>query len=80
MARPKGHGAPYETRMTPDELDDLRTNGFVCGSEDCGRILGISKLQVQRLAAKGELPGRKVGRQWRFRTDRIIALLDGGVI
>jgi excisionase family DNA binding protein len=34
--------------------------------EEVARLLRISQETVRNLAASGELPGRKIGRAWRF--------------
>lgn len=34
--------------------------------EEVARLLRVSQETVRQLAATGELPGRKVGRAWRF--------------
>lgn len=38
----------------------------------CAELLYCSKIQVERLAERGELPGMKVGRGWVFGTAQII--------
>ena len=38
-------------------------------------LVRISRDTVYRLAAKGELPGRKIGRTWRFPRDEIEAYI-----
>lgn len=35
-------------------------------------LLGLSEITIYRLVRKGELPGRKVGRHWRFRKDLLM--------
>jgi excisionase family DNA binding protein len=35
-------------------------------SRELASILGIAQITVQRLAARGDLPGRKVAGRWRF--------------
>lgn len=30
------------------------------------KLLGVSTITIRRLAIKGEIPGKKIGRQWRF--------------
>ena len=40
-------------------------------------LLQLSRDTVHRLAAIGELPGRKVGRTWRFLTDEIEQYVRG---
>ena len=34
-------------------------------------LLAVSRRTVQRMAEQGELPGLRVGQQWRFRPERI---------
>ena len=46
-------------------------------SSEVSKILGISEMTVYRLAKKGELPGRKVGRCWRFSKLAIEKWLQG---
>lgn len=43
------------------ELESLMT------SEAVGKVLGIHPKVVERMAKRGELPGLKVGRFWRYR-------------
>lgn len=44
--------------------------------EEVGELLRVSASQVRALARAGELPGRKVGDQWRFNRAAIEALFD----
>ena len=39
-------------------------------------FLGFSRSKVKRLIKDGVIPGKKIGRQWRFRRDEILALWD----
>jgi excisionase family DNA binding protein len=39
--------------------------------QDVARILQVPVAKVQRLARTGELPGVKVGREWRFQRQAI---------
>ena len=43
---------------------------------DVARLLRVSPDTVYRLAASGELPGRKIGRVWRFSGEAIKRHLD----
>lgn len=43
---------------------------------EVARLLRVSPDTVYRLAAAGQLPGRKVGRVWRFSADAIDRYLD----
>lgn len=51
------------------ELESLMT------SEAVGKVLGIHPKVVERMAKRGELPGLKVGRFWRYRA----SVLDGWI-
>jgi excisionase family DNA binding protein len=45
-------------------------------AEDVAKYLKITPATVYRLAQKGELPGAKIGRVWRFRKEAIDQLLQ----
>jgi excisionase family DNA binding protein len=45
--------------------------------EEAARLLRLSPYTVRKLARQGRLPGRKVGRGWRFRKDLLLAWLEG---
>ncbi len=40
-------------------------------------VLQVEERTVRELAAKGELPGRKLGRQWRFSRQAVLDWLAG---
>ena len=44
--------------------------------EEVAKVLKVSRETVYRLAAAGQLPGRKVGRIWRFSATAIERYLD----
>jgi len=44
----------------------------ICDVEGAALVLGVSKWLVLRLAKEGKLPGRKLGREWRFRTSELV--------
>jgi excisionase family DNA binding protein len=47
--------------------------------EEAAQFLRVSEATVYQLARSGELPARKVGREWRFVGSRLLAwLLQGG--
>jgi excisionase family DNA binding protein len=52
---------------------DLNGTDRVLDAEGAAALLHVSTKTVLRLARAGELPSRKVGREWRFETS---ALLD----
>jgi PTS system nitrogen regulatory IIA component len=45
-------------------------------AEDVAKYLKITPATVYRLAQRGELPGAKIGRVWRFRKEAIDNLLQ----
>lgn len=57
-------------------LQDASPGGLL-SAEDVESLLGIDKSTVYRMAQDGRLPAIKVGRQWRFPTEPIRALLNG---
>lgn len=50
----------------------------VLDAEGAGAALGVSKWLVLRLARQKEIPGKKVGREWRFRRSALLKWLAGG--
>lgn len=47
----------------------------VLNAEGAGRLLGVSPRFVLRLARTHRLPGRKLGKEWRFSRERLLAWL-----
>ncbi len=47
----------------------------VLDAEAAAGVLGVSKWLVLRLARQGKLPGKKVGKEWRFRLTGILRWL-----
>ncbi len=45
--------------------------------EDAADLLGFHPETIKRLCRKGELPGAKMGRQWRLSRSRLEAMLQG---
>ncbi|MBP7963159.1 MAG: helix-turn-helix domain-containing protein [Caldilineaceae bacterium] len=45
-------------------------------SADVAKFLDLHQQTVSRMAARGDLPGIKIGRAWRFRPEDIRAELD----
>lgn len=52
-----------ETRITKAVREQLETLTVA----EVATLLKLSEATIKNLAAKGELPGIKVGRSWRFR-------------
>ena len=57
------------SRLEPEDNEILNAVG-------AGRALGISSRLVLRLARSGELPGKKVGKEWRFRRSALLRWLE----
>ncbi len=55
--------------------DEQSVNPEVMSVRELADYLRISVHTVYRLAEQGKLPGRKVGRHWRFHRDVIVAWL-----
>lgn len=53
----------------------MKKNSDVMDIDDIARYLKLPKPTVYKLARDGRLPGRKIGRQWRFHKDTIDAYL-----
>jgi excisionase family DNA binding protein len=53
-------------------MDDNR----LMTADDVASYLQLNKQTVTRMAARGELPAIKLGREWRFRKEYIDAKLD----
>ncbi|MBU4194814.1 MAG: helix-turn-helix domain-containing protein [Actinobacteria bacterium] len=47
--------------------------------EDAAEFLGISPYTVRKHARQGLIPGRKVGREWRFSRDSLLEWLGCGL-
>ena len=57
-----------EGRMADKPVDVLT-------ADEAADYLRVSRKTLYRLIAAGKLPGRKVGRSWRFRREELIAVL-----
>ena len=58
----------HQQRMSKVHPEVLDVDG-------AARVLGVSKWLVLRLARQGEIPGRKIGREWRFRLSNLLRWL-----
>ena len=47
----------------------------VMNTKDAADYLGIGMRTIYRLAASGQIPAAKVGRQWRFHVDSLVRWL-----
>ncbi|MFV0318262.1 MAG: helix-turn-helix domain-containing protein [Microthrixaceae bacterium] len=58
-------------RRDPGEPDEVVLTGT-----EAAELLRVSVKTVLRLARKGDIPGRKVGREWRFARADVLAWLS----
>lgn len=49
----------------------------VLGADEAARLLGVSPYTVRSLARTGAMPGRKVGKEWRFSRAKLLEWLEG---
>jgi excisionase family DNA binding protein len=66
-------GAPLVGRAYVRTADD----GVLTAAE-AARLLRVGESTVRELAARGELPGRRVGRSWRFSRRALLDWLGAG--
>jgi len=60
-------------------MQELHANAELLNARDVAQLLGVDTATVYRMASDGRLPGVRVGRQWRFPSDRVRAVLRRGV-
>ena len=74
----QGHRTlPARKPARPTTLAELIAAGeLTCSSSDVARWLNVSKPTVIAMARRGELPGRQVGKQWRFSTKALAKTWD----
>lgn len=56
---------------------DVRTKE-VLNAEEAAEFLGFNPYTIREKARLGELPGRKIGREWRFSRRRLLEWLEEG--
>ena len=74
-------------RVVVESFDDSMTVGHhsfvprdpteVLTVEEAADLLRVDEETVARLAESGELPGRKVGDEWRFTRNAVLSWLEG---
>jgi excisionase family DNA binding protein len=50
----------------------------VLNVEEAAQYLGFSAYTVREKARDGEIPGRKIGKEWRFSRRRLLEWLEAG--
>jgi excisionase family DNA binding protein len=58
--------------LTPDDKEILNASG-------AAKALGISRRLLLRLARQGVIPGKKLGREWRFLRSHLRETVAGAV-
>lgn len=64
-------------------IEAVRAELMGCGTQDvlnlaqAGELLQVGRNAILSMAAKGEIPARKVGRVWRFSRAALLAWLAG---
>jgi excisionase family DNA binding protein len=61
------------------EVLDMRKSKDVLNVEEAAELLGVSPWTVREQARQGHLPGRKVGKEWRFSRQGLMIWLQDGV-
>ncbi len=56
----------------------LRDCEVILDAEEAAALLRVSVKTLLRLAREGQLPGRKVGREWRFCQSEVVSFVRGG--
>jgi excisionase family DNA binding protein len=85
---PSPTGLEELRRITVETADDSLTVGRhwfspadpdqVLTAAQAAELLQVDEKAVREMARKGELPGRKVGREWRFVRRALLEWLAGG--
>ena len=50
----------------------------VLSAEEAAEFLGVNPYTIRQKARLGEMPGRKVGKEWRFSRQALLKWLEGG--
>jgi excisionase family DNA binding protein len=68
---------PFEELLTPGRVMEAVTRE-VLNVDQAAEFLGFSAYTVREKARAGEIPGRKVGREWRFSREQLLEWLRTG--
>lgn len=58
-------------------VDSWENYPLVMNSSELAQMLGVHVNTIKRLALAGEIPARRVGRNWRYNRDTIREWLSG---
>lgn len=50
----------------------------VLNADQAAEFLGFSTYTIREKARDGEIPGRKIGREWRFSRRELLEFIEGG--
>ena len=64
-------------RLTSRNLDSKKSTPDVMSLAEAAKFLKLPAKTVQRLATEQDLPGRKIGKEWRFLRAAIERWLEG---
>lgn len=56
---------------------DVQTKD-VLNAEEAAEFLGFNPYTIREKARLGEIPGRKIGREWRFSRRQLLEWVEGG--
>ena len=73
----KGRYIPVKTVQPPEDTNDATP---VLDAAGAANLLRVSSKTVLRLARSGEIPGRKIGREWRFAREALMEHLTKAVV
>jgi len=59
-------------------MEDQALKEKILTLDEAAQLLRLHPEVLRRKARKGEIPAAKVGRQWRFRLQRLLEWLDEG--
>lgn len=52
-----------------------RPSGPILDASEAAALLRVSTKTLLRLARAGQIPGKKVGREWRFSADALVLMI-----
>jgi excisionase family DNA binding protein len=75
---PEKNGTGKNTPKVPREQRLAAMDKNILDVEGAAAVLGVSTRTVYNLARKGEIPAMRVGREWRFARQNLIAWVTNG--
>ena len=71
---------PAAQPAPPDLADLIAAGELTCSAAQAARFLHVSKPTVIAAARRGELPGRRVGKQWRFSCRALVHMFEENAV